>query len=230
MRIVLTLIAAMAFCGGFDQAFMLTKVAKAQSSRAIIDIRPPELGDRVEILAGAKSGSVESPVLEGSSFAMLGDVIKGFAAPDGNVRRGAKEILIFRQSAPAVVLIKTKEGRGSGVILPSGRVLTNRHVVEGIGAVQLFFKPVELSNSRQTGEVRTGKVQFVDPKRDLAIIVPELLPSNYKSLRVAPRDDLDVGADVYAIGHPLGYTWTFTQGIVSGMRRIENEKQDYTAI
>jgi S1-C subfamily serine protease len=49
--------------------------------------------------------------------------------------RGAREVAIFRQAAPAVVLLKTKDGSGSGVILENGSVLTNRHVVEGIGAV-----------------------------------------------------------------------------------------------
>jgi hypothetical protein len=47
---------------------------------------------------------------------------------------------------------------------------------------------------------------------------------------IAARDDFEVGADVYAIGHPLGYTWTFTQGIISGVRPIDSEGQHYTAV
>jgi S1-C subfamily serine protease len=79
-------------------------------------------------------------------------------------------------------------------------------------------------------ETRSGVVKFVDPQRDLALIAPESLPPNYKSLKISARDDFDVGADVYAIGHPLGYSWTFTQGIISGMRAINTDGQHYTAI
>jgi hypothetical protein len=73
-------------------------------------------------------------------------------------------------------------------------------------------------------------VKFVDPRRDLAIIAPESLPSGYRFLKITTRDDFEVGADVYAIGHPLGYSWTFTQGIISGVRKIDGDDQDYTAI
>src|SRR5262249_19137577 len=52
----------------------------------------------------------------------------------------------------------------------------------------------------------------------------------YKFLRLAPRTNFEVGSDVYAIGHPLGYTWTFTQGIISGVRAINADGQHYTAI
>jgi S1-C subfamily serine protease len=144
--------------------------------------------------------------------------------------RGAQDVAIFRQAAPAVVLLKTKEGSGSGVVLQNGSVLTNRHVVEGIGVLQIFFKPNELALDKQAIEARKGKVQAVDPKRDLAVIVPDSLPSNSKFLKIAARDDFEVGADVYAIGHPLGYTWTFTKGIISGLREIKTEAEQYTAI
>jgi S1-C subfamily serine protease len=129
-----------------------------------------------------------------------------------------------------VVLLKTNEGSGSGVVLQNGLVLTNRHVVEGVGGVQIIFKPTDLTQDRQSAEIRKGRVQFVDPRRDLAIIAPDSLPQNYKSLKIAARDDYEVGADVYAIGHPLGYTWTFTQGVISGLRTIKSEDQYYSAI
>jgi hypothetical protein len=146
------------------------------------------------------------------------------------VTRGAREIAIFRQAAPAVVLIKTKEASGSGIILQNGLVVTNRHVVEGVGAVQLFFKPDDLARNEVAIETRLGKVKVVDTQRDLALIAPESLPSNYKYLKVSARDEFEIGADVYAIGHPLGYSWTFTQGIISGVRPITEDGQHYTAI
>jgi hypothetical protein len=75
-----------------------------------------------------------------------------------------------------------------------------------------------------------GLVKSVDPQRDLALVAPESLPPNSKFLRISSGNDFEVGADVYAIGHPLGYSWTFTQGIISGVRPINTEIEHYTAI
>jgi S1-C subfamily serine protease len=190
----------------------------------------PTVGEANNLRDSDGTAIVENPLPEGLSFHVLGDLLKGLAAQKKAVTRGDHEIAIFRNAAPAVVLLRTKEASGSGVVLQNGLILTNRHVVEGVGAVQIFFKPTELSESSQTAQTRLGKVQFVDLRRDLAVIAPETLPPNYKFLKIAARDDFEVGADVYAIGHPLGYTWTFTQGIISGVRTIDSEGQHYTAV
>jgi S1-C subfamily serine protease len=204
---------------------------RAQSQTPdIVSTTPPIPGAAIE-LRDSKAVPAGHPLPEGMSLKALGDLIKLLAAQDKPLMRGAKEIAVFRQAAPAVVYLKTKEGSGSGVILQNGLILTNRHVVEGVGAVQIFFKPTDLTQDIQTAETRVGKVQFVDRRRDLAIIAPQSsLPPNYKFLKVAARDDIEIGSDVYAIGHPLGYTWTFTQGIVSGLRAIDSEDGRYTAI
>jgi S1-C subfamily serine protease len=170
-----------------------------------------------------------NPIPEGASFNELGRVFKEFAQAPTN-RRGAQEIAIYRQAAPAVVLLKTKEGSGSGVVLQNGLILTNRHVVEGVGTVQIFFKPTDTTQSAQSTEFRLGRVSFVDKSKDLALITPNDMPANFKFLKVASRDDLEVGADVFAIGHPLGFSWTFTQGVVSAIRGITTEDENYTAI
>jgi hypothetical protein len=64
----------------------------------------------------------------------------------------------------------------------------------------------------------------------LTLITPDSLPNDFRYLNIAARDDYQVGADVYAIGHPLGYSWTFTQGIISGVRAIRTDSENYTAI
>jgi S1-C subfamily serine protease len=171
-----------------------------------------------------------SPVPEEMSLDGIRQAIKGMAGQSKITARGAQEISVFRQAAPAVVLVVTKDGLGSGVVLENGSVVTNRHVVEGVGSARLFFKPDELAPGKQTAETRIGTVKFVDPRRDLAIIAPDSLPAGYKFLKIATRDDYQVGADVYAIGHPLGYTWTFTQGLISAVREIDTDDEHYTAI
>jgi serine protease Do len=87
-----------------------------------------------------------------------------------------------------------------------------------------------MSETTASTEMRVGRVKAVDAQRALAFVSPETLPNNFKSLKIAAQDNFEVGSDVYAIGHPLGYVWTFTQGIISGVRKIDTDKEHYTAI
>ncbi|HEX7946333.1 MAG TPA: S1C family serine protease, partial [Phenylobacterium sp.] len=45
------------------------------------------------------------------------------------------------------------------------------------------------------------------------------LPPTIKPLALGSTDSVRVGADVHAIGHPTGESWTYTRGIVSQVRR-----------
>jgi S1-C subfamily serine protease len=187
----------------------------------------PETGEATATAPDGE-GTDLNPLSGGATFNELRKVLQEFAKAPSSMR-GAQEIAIYRQAAPAVVLLKTQDGSGSGVVLDSGLILTNRHVVEGVGSVEIFFKPTDTAKNEAT-EFRLGRVSFVDKTKDLALVTPESLPPNFRSLKIATRDDMEVGADVFAIGHPLGYSWTFTQGVVSGIRGIKNDEQSYTAI
>jgi len=190
----------------------------------------PPLGEAGTLREANQAELPGNPLPEGMSLQAVGDLIRTAASQDKRVLRGAREIGIYRQAAPAVVWLKTKESRGSGVVLENGLVVTNRHVVEGVGSVEIFFKPTNLTQVASSIEVRSGRVKAVDPRRDLAVIAPDSLPPNFKFLKITTHDNYEVGADVYAIGHPLGYSWTFTQGIISGVRAIDTESQRYIAI
>ena len=219
----------LALIAGYSVSFNFDFTVLAETPNEI-SILPPKTGKAIELRDADKSALSGSPLPEGMSFKTLGEFIGGLARQNKIATRGAKEIEIYRQAAPAVVLINTKEGLGSGVILQDGRILTNRHVVQGVGIVQVFFKPIDLTQERQATDVRMGRVKFVDPQRDLALISLDSLPPHYKFLNISPVNKFEVGDDVYAIGHPLGYQWTFTQGIISGVRAINTENQHYTAI
>jgi S1-C subfamily serine protease len=190
----------------------------------------PGVGDPIPSAGADEIAPEGRPLPDGVSFGDLANMVAAMRADGASHRRGAQEAAIYRRAAPAVVLIKTAEGFGSGVVLQNGTVITNRHVVEGVGKVQIFFKPNDVSQDLESVESRVGAVTIVDPTRDLALVTPESLPANYKFLKLAARANFDVGSDVYAIGHPLGYTWTFTQGIISGVRPINADGQHYTAI
>jgi S1-C subfamily serine protease len=211
---------------------VLLGVSKPAQTQAVGSawMTPPSPGEVTALGNSSEAEIPENPLPYGMSLQDLGDAIKAMAIRESVVFRGAKEVALFQRAAPAVVLVKTSDGFGSGVVLENGLILTNRHVVEGVGAAQIFFKPTAMSESTSSTEMRIGRVKAVDPRRDVAVILPDSLPNNFKFLKITNQDSFDVGSDVYAIGHPLGYFWTFTQGIISGVRLIDTENEHYTAI
>src|SRR5262245_7455593 len=158
------------------------------------------------------SADVGSTIAAGSAF------LKQFKTNERTLR-GPRNVEIFRNAAPAVVLVVTNDGIGSGSLLDSGTILTNWHVVGGNRQVNVIFKPTDPLGKLSSQDMVAANVIKVDRTRDLAMLQPKALPSRLiKPIKVAPGDNLEVGADVHAIGHPTGQAWTYTTGIVSQIR------------
>jgi S1-C subfamily serine protease len=133
--------------------------------------------------------------------------------------RGTQDVAVFRDSAPSVVLIKTKDGLGSGSLLKNNVILTNLHVVGKEQSVTVVFKPSDPSGNPKADEVVQADVIKISRQRDLALLRPLSVPSRpIHPLEISSQDSIDVGTDVVAIGHPNGEVWTFTRGIVSQFR------------
>lgn len=122
--------------------------------------------------------------------------------------------LVAKRVEPSVVSIirpsgEVLTGQGSGVIVdPSGYIVTNYHVVEGVDAVE-----VRLSDGRHAA----ARVIGSDPLTDLAV-----LKTNATNLIAAEWGDsekLQVGDLVWALGSPYGLEHTLTFGIVSAKAR-----------
>jgi S1-C subfamily serine protease len=133
--------------------------------------------------------------------------------------RGVKEQKLFRNCAPAVVLVLTNDSIGSGVVIDrSGLVITNHHVVAPYSTVAVVFKP-------RTGEdltkdlARKAIVKKIDNVADLALLKIENPPSPISILGLGDSNALEVGMDVHSIGHPEGEIWTYTQGTISALRK-----------
>ncbi len=99
---------------------------------------------------------------------------------------------------------------GSGVIISAdGYILTNRHVIDGAEKIE-----VTLFDGRSF----TGTVIGSDARDDLALVKVE--PD--ADLPVAPLGDSDkirAGEWVMALGNPLGFEYSVTVGVVSGVGR-----------
>ncbi len=103
------------------------------------------------------------------------------------------------------------EGQGSGFVIDErGYILTNHHVIEGDGEIE-----VALSD----GRLLAAEVIGTDPPTDLAVIkVPaeDLFPVEWGN-----SDEVVVGTPVWAAGSPFGLQQTVTFGIVSGKHRVD---------
>ena len=102
---------------------------------------------------------------------------------------------VVENALPSVARIVTGSGTGTGfVINESGLVVTNKHVVDGYASVR-----VEMA----TGSEYRGSVTRTHPTLDLAYIdVDSTL--TFTPIAVGDSDDVRVGAEVIAIGFPLG--------------------------
>ena len=132
--------------------------------------------------------------------------------------RGPQDISLFREAAPSVVLIVAKDKLGSGSLLQDNVILTNLHVVKENQEVAIIFKPMNPNGKATADEVVIADVIKIDVQRDLALLRPRSLPNRtVRPLQISSQD-IEVGADVRAIGHPNGENWTYTKGIVSSVR------------
>jgi S1-C subfamily serine protease len=133
--------------------------------------------------------------------------------------RNARDIAVYRNAAPAVVLVIVKDGLGSGSLLEDNTILTNWHVVKGYRQVNVIFKPADPFKKPSDDDMVAAQVIKTDPVQDLALLRPKTLPARaIKPIKIAAQDNIEVGADVRAIGHPTGEIWTYTTGIVSQIR------------
>jgi S1-C subfamily serine protease len=192
---------------------LLTSLAPYQVAHAQ-QLPSPELA----IPGVAQKSPISAPTIDASAYANL-STAEALATTFKDAiphTRSAQDQVLFRQAAPSVVLILTKDASGSGSLLQDNVILTSLHVIDQNLEARVVFKPADPSGRANTDEVVPGDVVKVDVQRDLALIRPRLLPKR-RPLEVYPGN-IEVGADVHAIGHPFGQGWTYTKGIVSSIR------------
>ncbi len=146
-------------------------------------------------------------------------------------------IEVYQAKSKAVVLIVAKtEGRspmvGAGsVISDSGIIVTNAHVVIDksilgpFSDIKVYFKPDKVTGSQRKDLVNaySASVKAYDLDLDLAIIKVENLPSDFGVIEFGNPEEIKIGEEVVAIGHPeQGGFWTLTYGRISG--EIFNQK------
>lgn len=106
------------------------------------------------------------------------------------------------------------KGLGSGVIVRKNGntfyVLTNQHVA---GAAN------EISVDLYDGRSIPGKLVGADERKDIALVSFESDDQSIPVANLGDSDAVQVGDIVFAVGSPLGYISSVTQGIVSAVGR-----------
>jgi S1-C subfamily serine protease len=120
-----------------------------------------------------------------------------------------------RRVLPSVVMIRTANGLGSGVVLDGkGHIVTNAHVAGNATSFQ-----VQLADDPKPRQARLAGTY---PAGDLAVIQAED-PSGLTPARFGNSDKAQAGDVVLAVGSPLGLSGSVTEGIISATGRAVTE-------
>ncbi len=146
------------------------------------------------------------------------DTARQQKSPTTTRRKDIPAIAKAANGAIVSIVMSDKDGhaiaQGSGFLISKdGRIVTNYHVIEnGSSAI------VKLPDGAFF--VVDGVLAF-DKARDVAVIKAH--GENFRTLTLGNSDRLQVGEEVVAIGNPLSLESTVSNGIVSGIRTVEEE-------
>ena len=119
---------------------------------------------------------------------------------------------VFDKVKDSIVVVKTLDAQGkvkaqgSGVLLPSGKIATNCHVVEG-GASYQVGRGKQLVRATLYAE---------DGDKDICLLDAKGITG--KPTQIGKAAGLKVGVPVYAVGAPQGLELSLSDGIVAQLR------------
>lgn len=121
---------------------------------------------------------------------------------------------IYKKVSDAVVVIHTYDAnnklakQGSGVVISDkGYIVTNYHVLEGCERLEV------LHNKKVVPYV---DIIGIDVEKDILIL--KIDSKKFTSINIGDIQKISVGQKIYAIGSPLGFENTISEGIISGLR------------
>lgn len=130
---------------------------------------------------------------------------------------------IFANSQDAVVVIKSidydgkENSQGSGVIIKDrGIIVTNFHIFAGNEKLEVRHNDMTLEIDEITG---------IDIEKDILIL--KIQDKNYPLLKLGNPDEIKVGQKIYTIGSPMGLENTMSEGIISGLRNLGDNDQNF---
>jgi len=193
--------------------------AKVDSSKSQLDQKIAEYGYQSLSRDAALSDSIQK--MSNRSLTELSGFQKELA---GFKETSADFSKVIPNALNAVVTIGKKGAgifttTGSGVFINSdGYIVTNQHVIDKLSTISVRTH----SDNDYTATV-IGK----SDKFDIAVLKVVSERKDFKYLDWADSDKVKVGAPVIAVGNPVGFESTVTQGIISNTRRLVNDDGIY---
>ncbi len=172
----------------------------------------PSLAIAMALVAGLIGGAVDHALLNdtgtGAALAQLAST--STSRPAGSVAALAAKL------TPSVVNLDVTGDQGSAtgsgfIIRSDGYILTNHHVVAGVG------NPTSIDVVFANGSKAKGTVVGSNSAYDLAVVKVE--QTGLPAVTFGNSNGVVVGDPVIAIGSPLGLQGTVTSGIVSALNR-----------
>jgi S1-C subfamily serine protease len=100
---------------------------------------------------------------------------------------------------------------GTGVVIvDTGVILTNLHVVAGSKRIKVTFADGHEAEAEVTG---------VRPEHDLAVLQAKSIPDDLFAATIRSTNGLRPGDQVVAVGYPFGIGPSATAGVISGLKR-----------
>ncbi len=167
----------------------------------------------VALTALVRTGSIPSPFTEADArrvaTPLISEALEDAAAAPSAASAAYATIL------PSMVTIRTtgeEGGLGAGVIISAdGSILTANHVVDGGGAISVVFA----DGTRSTAQIARQRRDL-----DIAVLTPASLPEVVVPATLGAPGR--IGDDVFAVGNPLGLTFSLSAGVISATgRRID---------
>lgn len=120
------------------------------------------------------------------------------------IEKVRESTVVLQVTLPA----RSKPAVATGTVVDALHILTTRHVVGSEKNIDIVLSG---------GTKCRGTVIATDASCDLALIQVE--GQKLSPVQFATKADVLLGEEVAAIGHPYGYTFTVTRGIVSSLNR-----------
>lgn len=116
---------------------------------------------------------------------------------------------IYQRILPSMVIVRSDRDTGTGVIVAdNGTILTAHHVIKGARHITVTFAD---------GTTSAAKLVNVNPRQDTAMLAAGKLPRVVVAAHLGGGPT--VGAEVVALGNPLGLDFSVSSGVVSGLNR-----------
>lgn len=141
--------------------------------------------------------------------------------PGGAQSKSVVQLVKKTRSAVALISVMDafgiERGQGTGFFISGNDLITNHHVVKGAASISV--------QTHDSTRFDVKRIVAIDTLNDLALIRLDRYAGVHAGMLQLDEQVPELGEKVYVIGNPLGFDQTVSDGIVAGVRRIEDVKE-----